>query len=118
LPEFLAQEIDHDPHLAGKAGSAWVKRPCRGFEIGCRHFIVRKKIDKRAFGQLALIHAKSDAPLFPIDLVEKDFAYALDQPGAVLPMTKAGHECFAKAKAKGLTALNITAVARLYQIDG
>jgi 3-hydroxyisobutyrate dehydrogenase len=64
---------------------------------------------------LALIQAKSDAPLFPIDLVEKDFAYALDQPGTALPMTKAGHACFATAKAQGLAALNITAIARLYQ---
>jgi len=71
-----------------------------------------------AKGALALMRAKSDAPLFPIDLVEKDFAYALDQPGADLPMTKAGHECFAKAKAKGLAALNITAIAQLYQAEG
>ncbi len=70
-----------------------------------------------AKGAIALIQAKSDAPLFPIDLVEKDFAYALDQPGTVLPMTKAGHACFAKAKAEGLAALNITAIARLYQAD-
>lgn len=70
-----------------------------------------------AKGALALIQAQSDAPLFPIDLVEKDFAYALDQPGAVLPMTRAGHDCFAEAKAKGLAALNITAIARLYQAD-
>jgi len=71
-----------------------------------------------AKGALALMRAKSDAPLFPIDLVEKDFAYALDQPGADLPMTKAGHGCFAKAKAKGLAALNITAIAQLYQAEG
>jgi 3-hydroxyisobutyrate dehydrogenase len=71
-----------------------------------------------AKGALALIDAKSDAPLFPIDLVEKDFAYALDHPGAALPMTKAGHECFAKAKAEGLAAFNITAIARLYRAEG
>jgi 3-hydroxyisobutyrate dehydrogenase-like beta-hydroxyacid dehydrogenase len=65
-----------------------------------------------------LIQTKSDAALFPIDLVEKDFAYVLDQPGAILPMTKAGHECFAKAKAKGLAALNITAIAQLYRAAG
>ena len=69
-----------------------------------------------AKGALALIQAKLDAPLFPIDLAEKDLAYALDQSdAAALPMTAAGHECFAKAKAKGLAALNITAIARLYQ---
>jgi 3-hydroxyisobutyrate dehydrogenase len=68
-----------------------------------------------ARGALALIQAKSDAPLFPIDLVEKDFVYALEQPGAILPMTRAGHECFMKAKTEGLAAFNITAIARLYQ---
>jgi 3-hydroxyisobutyrate dehydrogenase len=70
-----------------------------------------------ARGALALMQSRSDAPLFPIDLVEKDFVYALDQPGAVLPMTRAGHECFAKAKAEGLAALNMTAIARLYQAE-
>jgi 3-hydroxyisobutyrate dehydrogenase len=64
---------------------------------------------------LALIQAKSDAPLFPIGLVEKDFAYALCRQGIALPMTKAAHQCFARAKAEGLAALNITAIARLYQ---
>lgn len=71
-----------------------------------------------AKGALALIQAKSDAPLFPIDLVEKDFAYALDRAGACLPMTKAGHDCFVRAKAEGLAAFNITAIARLYQEKG
>ena len=67
---------------------------------------------------LALIQAGSDAPLFPIDLIEKDFAYALDRGDAVLPMTKAGHACFSRAKAEGLAALNVTAIARLYRADG
>jgi 3-hydroxyisobutyrate dehydrogenase-like beta-hydroxyacid dehydrogenase len=64
---------------------------------------------------LALIEAKRDAPLFPIELVEKDFAYTLEQPGIELPVTKASHDCFAKAKTEGFAALNITAVARLYR---
>lgn len=68
-----------------------------------------------AKGALALIQAKSDAPLFPIDLVEKDLAYALAQTKAALPMTKAALQCFGRAKAEGLGALNITAIARLYQ---
>jgi len=62
------------------------------------------------------MQAKLDAPLFPIDLAEKDFAYALAQSDATaLPMTAAGRERFAKAKAEGLAALNITAIARLYR---
>lgn len=68
-----------------------------------------------AKGALALMQTKADAPLFPIDLVEKDFAYALDQAPAHLPMTEAGYQCFARAKAEDLAALNITAIARLYQ---
>jgi 3-hydroxyisobutyrate dehydrogenase len=69
-----------------------------------------------AKGALSLMQAKLDAPLFPIDLAEKDFAYALAQSDATaLPMTAAGRERFAKAKAEGLAALNITAIARLYR---
>jgi 3-hydroxyisobutyrate dehydrogenase len=69
-----------------------------------------------AKGALSLMQAKLDAPLFPIDLIEKDLAYALGQSGAAaLPMTAAGRELFAKAKAEGLGALNITAIARIYQ---
>jgi 3-hydroxyisobutyrate dehydrogenase len=71
-----------------------------------------------AKGALSLMQAKLDAPLFPIDLAEKDLAYALAQSDvAALPMVAAGHECFAKAKTKGLAALNITAIARLYQAE-
>ena len=68
-----------------------------------------------AKGALALMLAEQDAPLFPIDLVEKDFSYVLDQPqGGALPITTAVHDRFARAKAGGLAALNITAIARQY----
>jgi 3-hydroxyisobutyrate dehydrogenase len=70
-----------------------------------------------AKGAMSLMLAKSDAPLFPIDLVEKDFAYTLRQADATslaLPVTAAVHACFTKAAAEGLAASNITAVARLY----
>lgn len=72
-----------------------------------------------ARGAISLMQGKLDAPLFPIDLAEKDLAYALAQSDAgALPMTAAGRECFARAKAEGLSALNITAIARLYQAGG
>ena len=61
--------------------------------------------------------AQSDVPLFPIDLVEKDFAYTLaeaDKLSIALPLTQAVHARFAKAKAGGLEGSNITAIARLY----
>ncbi len=70
-----------------------------------------------AKGALSMIQAKADAPLFPIDLVEKDFAYTLNHARAAsltLPVTAAVHERFASAKAGGLAESNITAVARLY----
>jgi 3-hydroxyisobutyrate dehydrogenase len=66
---------------------------------------------------MSLMLTKSDAPLFPIDLVEKDFAYTLRQAEATslsLPVTAAVHACFTKAVAEGLAASNVTAVARLY----
>jgi 3-hydroxyisobutyrate dehydrogenase-like beta-hydroxyacid dehydrogenase len=70
-------------------------------------------------GALSLMLVQSDAPLFPIDLVEKDFGYALGQAEAVslsLPIAAAVHARFAQAKADGLAASNITAVARLYDV--
>jgi len=73
-----------------------------------------------AKGALAMMLAKSEAPLFPIDLVEKDFAYTLGQAEAVslaLPIAAAVHARFAAAKADGLAASNITAVARLSDVD-
>jgi 3-hydroxyisobutyrate dehydrogenase-like beta-hydroxyacid dehydrogenase len=69
-----------------------------------------------AKGALSLMLAQADAPLFPIDLVEKDFAYTLaeaDKSSIALPVTQAVHERFAKAKARGLERSNITAIARL-----
>ena len=71
-----------------------------------------------AKGALALMLKQLDAPLFPIDLVEKDFAYTLahaDTASIELPLTRAAHAQFAKAKAEGLEGLNITAMGRLYQ---
>jgi 3-hydroxyisobutyrate dehydrogenase len=70
-----------------------------------------------AKGALALMLKKLDSPLFPIDLVEKDFAYTLAHAGTAsteLPLTRAAHGLFAKAKAEGLEGSNITALARLY----
>jgi 3-hydroxyisobutyrate dehydrogenase len=70
-----------------------------------------------AKGALALILANADAPLFPIELVEKDFGYALGEAKAnslAMPVTAAAHQRFETAKLRNLAASNITAVARLY----
>lgn len=59
--------------------------------------------------------AESFAPQFPIDLIAKDFHYALDatEPGA-LPMTASALAEFEKAIAAGLGALNMTGLAKLH----
>ena len=51
-------------------------------------------------------------------ILKKDFAYTLAHAGMAcseLPMTRAAHGLFAKAKVEGLEGSNITALARLYQ---
>ncbi|MFC3077779.1 NAD(P)-dependent oxidoreductase [Phenylobacterium terrae] len=66
----------------------------------------------RAAAQGMLAHAF--APAFPIDLLEKDFAYLLVMAGQALPMSDAARSVFERAKAQGLAGKNMTAVAELY----
>lgn len=54
------------------------------------------------------------APMFPIDLVRKDFGYVIEAMGARAPLAAAAHGVFSEAVAQGLGAMNITAVSRLY----
>jgi 3-hydroxyisobutyrate dehydrogenase len=57
------------------------------------------------------------APLFPIELVEKDFGYVLDTAklnGAQVPMARTGRQVFAEAIGQGHSGDNITGVAQLY----
>jgi 3-hydroxyisobutyrate dehydrogenase len=63
--------------------------------------------------------ARNFAPLFPIELVEKDFGYALAVFGSheVGPVTVAARSVFARAMQQGLGADNLTAVVRLYADD-
>jgi len=64
-----------------------------------------------------LVIAGRDAPLFPIDLVAKDFRYAVAMAagrGAELPVSAAAGEQFERARAAGLGDRNIHAVARLF----
>jgi 3-hydroxyisobutyrate dehydrogenase len=57
------------------------------------------------------------APMFPIDLVAKDFSY-VERTAATLsaemPVSKATATAFGKAIASGFTAENITAIAKVY----
>jgi len=58
------------------------------------------------------------APMFPITLVEKDFAYVVNTAeavGAEVPLAEATRQIFAEALAQGLGDLNITGIARRYQ---
>jgi 3-hydroxyisobutyrate dehydrogenase len=60
---------------------------------------------------------RSFAPLFPIDLVEKDFRYAAmaaEQTGAEAPLTRTAQAMFAKARSKGFGADNISGIAQLF----
>jgi len=62
-----------------------------------------------------LIAAERWAPMFPIDLVEKDFRYAIVQAerlGARAPVTRAVREVYEGARADGLGGENIHAVAK------
>jgi 3-hydroxyisobutyrate dehydrogenase len=57
------------------------------------------------------------APMFPIELVAKDFRYALataDVANADVPLTRATHAIYMDAGERGDGALNITGVARRY----
>ncbi len=63
------------------------------------------------------MQAGNFSPLFPIELVHKDFIYALESAksvGADLPLTHAVSEIFSTALLRGLGNNNITGVAKLY----
>ncbi|MGL4573685.1 MAG: NAD(P)-dependent oxidoreductase [Burkholderiaceae bacterium] len=70
-----------------------------------------------ATGALRGMLAQDFAPQFPIDLVEKDFGYALASAeglGAPLPVVAQVRAQFSAARAKGLGERNISAITRLY----
>jgi 3-hydroxyisobutyrate dehydrogenase-like beta-hydroxyacid dehydrogenase len=61
--------------------------------------------------------AENFAPLFPINLVQKDFAYALHEAGKLggnMPITAAAERAFHTAAEHGLGVLNITGISQLY----
>ena len=63
------------------------------------------------------MQARKFSPLFPIELVEKDFAYILETAlthGAKVPLAGAVQKVFNKAIEKGFGKDNITGVAQLY----
>lgn len=59
----------------------------------------------------------SHAPLFPIELVEKDFRYAMQtvsQDKALMPVAAAIHQVYQDAIAQGYGSDNITGVMQLF----
>ncbi len=57
------------------------------------------------------------APLFPIELVEKDLSYALKTArvnGAKMPLVETTQEIYLKAIAQGYGTDNITGIAQIY----
>jgi 3-hydroxyisobutyrate dehydrogenase len=56
------------------------------------------------------------SPQFPIELIEKDFGYAVDAAGSpeAAPTIAAAHGVFQKAVARGLGSENMTGVVRLF----
>lgn len=70
-----------------------------------------------AKGAAAAVVAGAFAPMFPIDLVEKDFGYVTATAaaaGAAVPLSEAARSVYAKAKAASYGGDNITGVAQLY----
>ncbi len=64
-------------------------------------------------GAGSLIAAGQFAPMFPIDLVEKDLRYAVATAPAA-PVTEATRAAYDAARSAGLGGLNIAAIAKLY----
>ncbi len=66
---------------------------------------------------IGAMQAGGFAPMFPIDLVEKDFgllAQDAETLGTSLPLSAATRSVYAKAKEQGFAGDNITGVAQLY----
>jgi 3-hydroxyisobutyrate dehydrogenase len=67
-----------------------------------------------AQGAAGLMLAGKDAPMFPVELVAKDFGYAIGESAGAMPIASAAASVFASAIAQGLGDLNLTAVRQLY----
>jgi 3-hydroxyisobutyrate dehydrogenase len=68
-------------------------------------------------GALASMTSRNFAPMFPIDLVEKDFRCALETAqgiGSSLPATQGVHEVFVRGQDAGFGEANITGIAQVY----
>ncbi len=55
------------------------------------------------------------APMFPIELIEKDFSYTLEATGYTTPAIEAVRDVFRKGIDNGIGEENMTAVIKLYK---
>ncbi|MBF9003205.1 MULTISPECIES: NAD(P)-dependent oxidoreductase [Vibrio] len=55
------------------------------------------------------------APMFPVELIEKDFSYMLEATGHTSPVIEAARDVFRKGIDTGIGDENMTAVIKLYQ---
>lgn len=70
-----------------------------------------------AKGAATLMLADRHDPMFPVDLVSKDFGYAIGAAPGAMPVTATTLAVFDRAQAAGLGDANLTAVARLYAAE-
>lgn len=68
-----------------------------------------------AKGAAALMLNNKHDPMFPVELVAKDFGYALGDAATAMPIAEAARSVFAQAIVNGLADANLTAVAHLYR---
>lgn len=68
-------------------------------------------------GALGLMRSGNDDPLFPVELVAKDFGYAIGRDDEALPITATARGIFEKAIVAGIGERNLTAVHRLYTAE-
>lgn len=68
-----------------------------------------------AKGAAGLMLADKRDAMFPVDLVAKDFAYAIGDNAKAMPVATATLSVFEAAKAAGLADSNLTAISTLYE---
>jgi 3-hydroxyisobutyrate dehydrogenase len=68
-----------------------------------------------AKGAAGLMLADAHDPLFPVELVAKDFAYAIGDGADMMPLARAALAVFEQALDSGLGARNLTVIAQHYR---
>jgi 3-hydroxyisobutyrate dehydrogenase-like beta-hydroxyacid dehydrogenase len=84
--------------------------PARGIELLAQ----TPQLSPAAQGAARLMLAGKDAAMFPVDLVAKDFCYAIGSEAAAMPLAEAARGVFLRASASGLGGDNLTGVRKLY----